>query len=68
MDLRQLIFTVCKAQRRQCPCYMHLCGDCQDSLRLLELADGLEVEPQEGSWERYQSIKARWQKELAVRP
>lgn len=58
--MKELITQVCKAQRRQCPCYMHLCGDCQASLQLLELAEGLEVEPEESSWDRYQKIRQRW--------
>lgn len=63
-EIKRLAITVAKAKRRQCPCYMNLCGDCQDAGLLLELLNDWDTEPQEGTYERYVAIRQRWSDQL----
>ena len=50
-EIKRLAITVAKSKRRQCSCYMSLCGDCQDASLLLELLNDWDTEPQEGTYQ-----------------
>jgi len=63
-EIKRLAIQTAKAKRRGCPCYGHLCGECQDAGLLLELLNDWDTEPQEGTYERYVEIRKRWNDRL----
>ena len=63
-EIKRLAIQTAKAKRRGCPCYMNLCGDCQDAKQLLGLLGEWNPTPEEGTYERYKEIKRRWNDQL----
>lgn len=63
-EIKRLAVIVAKSKRRQCSCYMNLCGDCQDAGQLLAVLNEWNPEPEEGSYDRYVKIRKRWSDQL----